>query len=635
MSLEGTQYGHFLRSQREYRNVEKEALGEGIYSLSTMDKVERGNRYPDKLARDRLLARLGESGYDYECYLQMDEYADWEERRDILDSLDDLELDKAAKLLAEFEKKHKMEDKVTKQFLLAMEMQYMELSGAPWEERRRVMEETVKLTVPGVDEKSVSELLLSVQELNLVLEYIAYRQPEDLEEQYRQLQEYILQERFDMESRAMFGSKLALYYCRHLIKENAEEGLSEQQRKMEQALEISTWGIEELRNHGKIYFAWELLGCKKQYLEWLLEHKELLPKKEAEEYGEDLEQTREFWRVLEELYETYQVPKATNAYTCFYREHEIYCINDVIRARRRMLGITAEELEEKLICSASTLKRIEGNKSKVQMTIVQGLFQYMHMSMETHRNQIVTSSQEALFLEKEYRWVFGQREYEKAEELLEKIKEQIPMEELINRQYIASSEVLLCYRRGEITTEEYGKRLIDVLEYTMPLEVAMAEIKEKRHANGRVWPGEKYLTVEEATILKNLAGIYGENGENPYLEVLREYYEWLEKKCTMAPILGMYGFVMPAVASWWGNLGKYEESSALNRKIMKESLRVRTLGCAHRNLYGILWNDRKQKGLPMVKEDPVWRKGLLNCLVVAVYCRDDKRVDFIQGKLKK
>ena len=634
MSLEAKKYGDFLKQQRKEQNQERDILGEGIYSPNMMQKVEEGERYPDKLNRDRLLARLGESGYDYECYLQMDEYADWEERRDILDSLDDLELSTAARLLAEYERKHKEESKVSSQFLLAMRMQYMELLKVPWEERSKALKEAVTLTVPEVDNKAVSELLLSVQELNLVLEYITYHPPENLEERYRQLLDYIKQERFDSDSRAMFGAKLALYYCRHLTKENAEDGLYEQQRQIGQVLEICTWGIGELRNHGKIYFAWELLGLKKQSLEWLLQHRELLSKKKNEEYEEELEQTKEFFRVLEELYEAHRVPKNTNSFTCFYREHEIYCINDVIRARRRMLGVTAEELEEKLICSASTLKRIEGKKSKVQMAIVQGLFRYLNMSMETHRSQIVTNSQEALRMEEAYRWVFDQGAYEKAEELLGKIKERIPMEELINQQYIAWGETLLSYKQGKITEEKFEKRLIEVLEYTIPLEVAMAEIKEKQHANGRVWPGEKYLTVMEVTILKNLADVYGEHGENPYFGVLREYYEWLEKKCTMAPILSMYGLVMPAVASWWGNLGKYEESSAVNWKIMQELLRVRSLGCANRNLYGLLWNDRKQKGLPMVKEDPVWRKGLLVCLAVADYCRDEKRVAFIRKKLK-
>ncbi len=596
MLLEGTLYGNLLKSLRKHCAVTKEVLGEGIYSFHTMSKVEQGERYPDKLTRDRLLARLGESGVDYECYLQMDEYADWEERRDLLDSLDDLELAKAEKLLMRYEKKNNGDDLVSHQFAMTMRAQYLELSGASREERYRVIEAAVKLTVPEVDNKPLSELLLSIQELNLILEYIIYKKPKNLENQYRQLMDYIKKGRFDFESRAMFASKLALCYCRYLGQEERDiNQLSEQERQIEQALEISIWGLEELRNNGKLYFAWELLGLQKQYLEWLLNHRELLSKKKAGEYEVIFEQTRSYFEVLNRLYVTAQVPKKTNSFTCFYREHEIYCINDVIRARRRMFGVTVEELETNLLCGASTLKRIEGNKSKVRMAIVQEMFQYLNLSKETHRKRIVTNRHEALWLEHEYQLAVRQNDYVKAEFLLEQIKAQIPMEELINQQYIEYCEKVLSYSQGNLSKEVFIRDIIKMLEYTIPLDVAMAEIKDKKHSNGRVWEGEKYLTVEEITILLSLASAYDEKGENEYFEVLKEYYEWLEKRCTVAPILEMYGLVMTVVANYLRTMGKYEESCMLNYKILREELKARTLSNVHQNICGLLMNGDKMK----------------------------------------
>ena len=122
---------------------------------------------------------------------------------------------------------------------------------------------------------------------------------------------------------------------------------------------------------------------------------------------------------------------------------------------------------------------------------------------------------------------------------------------------------------------------------------------------------------------------------NTYWNMLKEYFEWLENKCTLAPIIGMYGFVMTAVASCIGNGGEYEKSSAINRRILREELRIRSVSYVRSNLYGLLWNDRKQKSLPMTKEDPEWRNGILLCLTVDVYCRDEWRAKKMRERLEK
>ena len=261
------------------------------------------------------------------------------------------------------------------------------------------------------------------------------------------------------------------------------------------------------------------------------------------------------------------------------------------------------------------------------------MFAYLKLPFGLQRAQIVTDSQKAIRLEKEFRWIHDQREYEKAELLLCQLEQKIPMSEAINQQYILFHKWQLAYGKGEISKEAFIRVAGEALEITVPLSVAMAEIKDRKLANGRVWIGEKYLTNTEVTILVNIAFEQGNSTENVYWEVLKEYFSWLEKKCTLAPILGMYGFVMTAVASWLGNLGRYEESNAISDKIMRELLRKRSFGYFQRNMYILLWNDRKQKGLPMEKEDPEWRQGLLDCLAVDNYCKDEWKAANIKQRL--
>ncbi|MGN0505168.1 MAG: hypothetical protein ACI4FZ_01305 [Lachnospiraceae bacterium] len=118
-----TYYGEFLKTQRNEKKIERSALGKGIVTANDLGRIERGERYPEKPTRDRLLARLGESGYDYECFLQPKEYEEWEERRNILDCLDDLELEKAEQLLLQYEQKMSEKEKVARQFLYTMQAQ--------------------------------------------------------------------------------------------------------------------------------------------------------------------------------------------------------------------------------------------------------------------------------------------------------------------------------------------------------------------------------------------------------------------------------------------------------------------------------------------------------------------------------
>lgn len=635
MSKEAKLFGEFLQRQREEKNVERDALGEGLLSANLIGKVERGERYPEKPVRDRLLARLGESGYDYECFLHPDEYEDWEARRDILDALDDLKYEKAKMLLEQYEEKHGSRDAVSEQFLLTMRVQWMESYGAPDEERAKVLAEAVKLTIPAIDTKPVTELLLSPQELNLVLEYGACQKPEKVQELCLQLLSYLENADFDMEQKAMLGAKLALFYCdSESMTKESKQGILEQVRQTEQALEICTAGIEKLRDHSKIYFAWELLQKKEQYLQWLLEFAKVFSNERIDEYRGELEQTKEFFRLIDMLYDRYQVPKETNGFTCFYREHEIYCINEVIRARRRMLDISAEELEQQRLCSRSTLQRLEKERQRVQLEIVQDLFAYLKLPFGLQRAQIVTDSQKAIRLEKEFRWAHNQREYGRAEQLLQQLKSVIPQTENINRQYILFHKKQLDFSRGEINKDEFLRASKDALEITVPIEVAMKEIQNRKLSNGRMWIGEKYLTNTEVTILYNIAWAHGRNGENAYWQMLKEYFTWLEKKCTLTPILGMYGLVMTQVASWLGNLGRYEESNLISNKIMKELLHTRNVNNIRGNLYSLLWNERMQKGLPMKKEDPEWLQGLLDCLTADVYCKDEWRASKMKKRLE-
>ena len=376
--------------------------------------------------------------------------------------------------------------------------------------------------------------------------------------------------------------------------------------------------------------------CKKKerYLAELLTFSVVFSEEKRFHYQKERKETKEFFSLIDRLYEKYRIPKKTNCFTCFYREREVYCINDVARTRRRMLGISRAEMERELF-GKSTIKRLEKNETNMQIRNVCRLFEKLNLSIEMHRAQIVTDRQEAIRLEKVLRREMNQRNFDKAEELLKQLQKLIPMTNRLNQQYVEYEKCRIAYARSKMEKEEFIQKAIEALEVTLPLPVALAPMKEEKTRNGKVWKKEKYLTDEEIVILLNIAVAYGTATENAYWDALQEYFVWLEEQTSLASIFGMYGLVMTTVASRMGNKAQYEESSTINEKMVKEALRLRTLGYVRRNMYGLLWNEYKQKGLPMNKEDPGWHQGLLDCLMVDLYCKDERMAAKMLKRLKK
>ena len=67
-------FHNFMKMIREKKGISLQTLSEGLCSISMMNFIEQGKRIPEKMLRDRILARMGISGDIYEDYLSFDEY---------------------------------------------------------------------------------------------------------------------------------------------------------------------------------------------------------------------------------------------------------------------------------------------------------------------------------------------------------------------------------------------------------------------------------------------------------------------------------------------------------------------------------------------------------------------------------
>ena len=564
--MNNKRFGTLLKNERMKQKITARQLGEGLYLVSMMKKIESGERFPEKWMRDRLLQRLGISDYNDENFLFLAEYDKWGLRTHLLDALEAGKLEDAKRLLEQYKAEYDSENKLEHQFYLMMQVQYRQQRAFPKEQWFALLEEAVKLTVPQIDKKPCNQLLLSIDEVNLVLEYQHYRQDEPEQQDitwYVELFRYAENKWKDQDGMIKSCSKIALYFCRK-VKQYVQTVTEQKTRNLliEDAFALCNESVEYLIKSRSIYFLLELLQEKIQLLQLQMEMQHNSANKQMQIQKEQ-EQSLELVEALKRVYAAYDVLQETNANTYFYREFEIYCINDVIQARRKMFEDKELELTE--ICSERTLRRIKNKIGKVQLKIALGLFQALGLPAELQRASVITECKEAIDLKRAYQCACVQEDFAEAKQCLVRLKNLISMENVQNQQYIWCEEAYLLWRTKDICTEQYVSLIKTALEKTIPLQVAVSPIQDM------------YVACKELEILNVLATFENVQDRAVYRDVLKEYCEQIENQNMVSNKRSAYQLTMGNQISWLSEQGQFESSRSLCRKLIKEQLRMRVL----------------------------------------------------------
>lgn len=606
---EGKIFFELLSKKREEKNVSLGDVCEGLCTPREMAYMERGERFPDRLLQDRLLARLGVNADDYEYFLDYSEYGQWRTRQRILHNITHDNMEKAKRLLEQYESKCAKKRALEQQFCLDMRFQIRYREKAPEQELFKLCLEAARLTIPNPEERDAGQRVLALQEINLLLELERYRPEGENPEMYLSLMENLEKQGFDDESRARLYPKIVYFMCRCRIdrqKPDGSEALEE--------LGYCNRAIELLRNCGKLYYFWELLTIREELLCRL---KNQVPQLEQ------LQKENTEWKsILEKLYEEYGVPRETFHDCYLYVVKYVQCINDVIRIRRRMLGICPKELCDG-ICDVKTLRRLERRQTVPQRAIVVQLLNRLGLSGEHRRTEIVTEKPEVNQMVRKLRnsVLFFKRE--EAEQLLMKIKEQIDSKIIINQQAIWVEEAWADKEQGVLNNKEYYMRLRNALELTMPYESFLQE-------------GEKYLTLEEQICIHNMLTVTDKCSEEFWTCIQRfeEMYQPYGDNELLEAVLGMYIFIMGFVGSERGNQGEFDRADEYSTFIAKESLWMRRLHDLSGMIYDRWWNcnERRKKQIP-VKKELNDKTELKKCIVLSSIIKDKHDWTFYQKKL--
>ena len=591
-------FGSLLFQLREKKNITLERLAFGLCTPSMLARIEKGERYPDKLLRERLLERLGVAVDGFETYLNIEEYNEWEERQKFVISIEQGRLSDAEEQLENYCLEHDLKKPLLRQFYLIMKLQIMKRKNCSKEERYPLIEEAMQLTVPLKEIKEIDKASLSIQELDLLVEYIDCSKKGIAE--YKIIKKYIEAAEFDTFSVAKLYPKLMYYMCCAMLKE--ETTLSPARfRKM---IGFCNKGLETLKTNKYMFYLWELLYMRRQILEKMSEMQEKLTQEEVKELWKELSTATEQEQVIDELCTEYGQAKEMADDCYLYREPEVNCIADVIRTRRRMFGLSRDALCEG-ICSLKTLERLETKQSNPQAEVVRLLFQRLRLPAMQYRTEIITDKQSDNELTRVLRNCINEKLYDKAQKILAQLEVSLDMTEIVNRQFVDRFSTIIALCTKKISRKDYVEKMQEIIEYTLPIDIVL----EKKGT---------YLTNLEIGCFYNMT-IGMDNSDEKKEEcmyVLSEYYTNRKEESTRT-FFSSYGLVMTSYASYLGNIAKYAESNEISEEILKACLKNRCMFEIARNLYNIYWNYTKcQESYLPAKEQSVVLSNLWKSIVL-------------------
>ncbi len=602
-----------IRKAREIQGITLEALCRDICSFSMIGKIERGERLARKELRDRILARLGVCSDGYENFLFYGDYLVWKRQQRIVNAIEKSDYAVAEKELAIYEKRRGGYN-LEKQFCLVMRAQIMQKRHEDPNAIAELYEQAVKLTVSDIDHVSIKELCLSVQELDMVLEYERCCHPDRLASRCEEILAYISSEMFDTYSYVKIYPKVIYYLYLSTV---------DCDRDWNRLLRLSSKGIEQLRTTGRMYYLWELIGIRREGLTWLLDR--------IENDGEGrkraavlkvIDMMTEWLDALDFVHDLCGTHREMETSCYLYQQKEAYCISDVIRRRREMLGMTKKELCDG-ICSEKTIGRLEANKTKPQIEIVRLLFEKLNLSGEYQRAQIITKDVKAGVIVGEIGVYSNKCEYEKVELLLAELEQYISLDNPINRQYKERIETRIKAGNGKMSKEESRRCFRKILEATIPYEAVLKE-------------GEKYLTNVEMQCLLNIAMCIGITKENKALDILLELCRQLEADEGVVEHIGVWELVMTNVANIYGDRGNYDMSDTISLEIMQECVHCYRMNLLDIHLYIHAWNDaeRQKKNIP-IKQGYQGDVYLKKCITICQINKDNAREIMVKEQLIK
>lgn len=594
----------FIESTMDNCGITTEQLTYGLCDTEEWDSLLVGE-YLDKLMMSRLLDRLGCRGLRCDILLFGSEYDDWQERMDIVFAINDGGTEFAEKILEEYACRKIVQKNIDKmgcnerleyQFVLMMQA-YIMLGGRfDRTELIAKLQEAAVLTIPqGVDVAfdNGMKIILSVQELDILLEYYYQLVCREIEEKniktvdcyigrIRKVIDYILSaDWFNALSKANILPK-AVYYVMLSNQKKIRLNMDNEDELIFIAEELKSYGrwlsdydnaIEALRNDGRTYYLAELCDMMDIIVSRMkrLLSEDVCKSMKLDDIKNTADRCREMLLYIEKLT---GISRYTKNGMYMYFEPNVYRMEKVVADRRRLLGITQNQLAEG-ICTAKTIRRLEQGHCRPHGYNLYEILNRLELYSDFVMDEIVSyDAGDMELLEKVYDAI-GMNETERAQELLQTLKANLDMEYTRNRQTIERMETNFAYGRREIELKVYLEKMKNIIGYSVKYEHVLK--------NPAV-----YLTSCETTILHNMQNKQNEQDRLMYLYSIPSQYVRGEL------FIRKIEFCKTKFASDAGNRGEYEKSNSIFMDVIQKNTKLKRIYNIDRCIYGIWWNNNMQ-----------------------------------------
>lgn len=592
-----------LRKWRREAGVSLEKLSDGLCSMSMLSMIESGKRGADKLLRNRLLGRLGVSEYTYEELLQTDEYGMWLTRQKIICALENGDIKATKELNTEYYRSLNSNNRLEKQFSLGIKAIIFEYENKSYEEIKDIFVEICKLSIPSliVNPISITEYCLSHTEYYFFVEYLKYSSLADCNEKRIKNNIEVLFSMLDnhRNDALEISDKAKIYSKVVVILHQLIQKLSSTDYYITRLKAEALYAYENLRKTGRSYYLKELLEMLKI---WYPDDKNYSICIGVLDAVND-----EFGRGSVKIYDIE-----------YLRETYAYSLGDIVRRRRKMFGLTQDDLAVG-ICDKRTINRIEKMECKAHSEIVRELLRRLRLPPDYLYTDVSTDCKNAIELVREFKKYAIGEDTEAQKSILTRIKGLIDVEKPINKQCLGKMEYDVLIRERKMSYEEIRSGFNSLLDFTLKgTDVYGAK--------------EVFLTKTEKNIIQNMViierdklRIFDDKKYGLLKRIIDEDYQTEVQKTTH---FGEYAFLMDSIASWEGTDGNFDISNRISREIIEYGLKCQRLHNVHVNLYNLIWNEWKKSNAAEIQQDKLY-----SCIWLAYLCDMKKDMDFYKRKL--
>lgn len=575
------QIGKLINYERNGAGMTLKELSRGLCSRAFLMRVETGERTCDKMIADALLQRAGVSADKFSHLLSPKEQLLLMLREQMLSAVERGNEAEARELIARYRRKAERKGKLHKQLLLLAQVMLDWKCGGKTETMQESLAEAWDITMGG----SLMEDMVSGKKKDMgmtltefVLLMMHYRLLEEQEDWKRASAGYawLLShlERFsDVGDRAKLYPQIAYRRMLLLMKEG----------KTEEAVQLAKKGVELLQEEGRLFYL-------TKFLRFILEHDGDTPERS--------EKLKEILESIEWVYRKYKVEEKEWVWNIPYGVAGLELFGNIIRSRRKVLGMSQEELADG-ICDPVTISRIEQGKVAPKKQVYQKLLARVGMTGDRYESTIQVERPELLAEADKACTLMTLARNEEAEKILGELERKMEGTDKFSMQYVKSTKAAALYNQGKITAQEHSRLQEEALYLTVP-RVGLGELSD--------WN----FSYQEARTVNLLAASYDKDGRQEkgivLLDMLRKQYEG--KQLSLEHYEACYETTMLNLGWSLGNAGRYAEAIEVSEKGICLGLSVGRGAIVTSALYDVGWDMEqlweagvytKEESLPYVK----------------------------------